>query len=351
MHLSILGIGTFLPTVTKVNADWPADVVASWRETFSPERARQLAATSPEGDGPSRVYEAMQSVAEDPFQGAVERRVMPDGMSAVDMATSAATAAMADAGVAATAIDFVLGSSFAPDLLNSPDPCGVHAMLGLRRDCFSVTVDAVCNSLQAQLSLAKGLVAQGQTGLLLQATAASRVTPMDAPMSVHFGDGASALVVGRGERRLLLGQRFETESELYRAMAITVPGGDWWDDGRPRSTALDKALARRMMPAAPDAARRLVDAVLAEAGVRHDQVQFFACHQATAWFRRVLQEYVGLSGARSFDTYAEAGTVSAANLPLVLDRARCLGLLSPGDLVVMFQGGTGATYGASLIRW
>ncbi len=278
---------------------------------------------------------------------------MPPGMTAVDMAVSAARSALVAARVEPGDVDFVFGSSFVPDIQNSPDACGVHRALSLRPDCFTLTVDAVCNSFQAQLALAEGLLARGhfKQGLLVQSAASSRVVRLDSPMSVHFGDGATAVLVGSGNRRRLLGQEFETESELYRALALTVPGGDWWEDGHVWSMPLDKVAARRMMPVAPAAARRVVSKLLRDADVSADDVGFFACHQATVWFRELIQEFVGLGHAKSYDSYKEAGSISAANLPLVLERAESAGLLSPGDLVVTFQGGTGATYGASLIRW
>jgi len=58
-----------------------------------------------------------------------------------------------------------------------------------------------------------------------------------------------------------------------------------------------------------------------------------------------------MTRARSVDTHAWAGTLSAANLPLVLNEGVSQGLLKRGDLVAMLQGGTGATYSASLYRW
>ncbi len=355
MGLSLLGLSAFLPPLVRTNDAWPKAVVDAWLQhgAFSPERATQATGVFAEGDGPRRVFEAMRALASDPFHGAVERRVMPEGMSAVDMGTVAAEGALRDAGIEPSSVDFVLGSSFAPDLQNSPDVCGLHGTLGLRRDCLVVTVDAVCNSFQAQLALAEGLLAgtRHKIGLLVQASAASRVLPMAAPLSVHFGDGASAVVVGQGERRRLIAQRFEAESDLYRAMALTVPGRHWWEEGRVVATPLDKEAARRMMPVAPDAARRLLSSALQHVGAEVDDVNFFACHQPTVWFRRVVQDHAGLTRARSLDTYPEAGTVSAANIPLVLHRARAQGLLEDGDLVAVFQSGTGATHAASLIRW
>jgi 3-oxoacyl-[acyl-carrier-protein] synthase-3 len=353
--LSLLGIGTELPPCERPNAAWPTEVVEAWvtATRFSPERARQSADVDIEAEGASAVAEAMLAHRSDPFQGAVSRHVATDGLGAVDLAAAAAEKALLDADAPRNTIDFVLGSSLVPDLLNASDACGVHAKLGLRKDCLVVAADAACNSFHSQLALAEGLLATGRfrRGLLVQAVVASRVTPMDAPFSVHFGDGASAVVVGEGERRALIAHAFEAATDLYRAMVSTVADKEWWEEGRIWATFPDRKAARRMMTDTPAAARRLLLPLLTRNGYAVDEVDFFACHQATIWFRRVIQEHVGFSRAEALDTYPEAGTISAANIPLILDRARNCDLLKPGMLVATFQGGTGATYGASLVRW
>jgi 3-oxoacyl-[acyl-carrier-protein] synthase-3 len=65
----------------------------------------------------------------------------------------------------------------------------------------------------------------------------------------------------------------------------------------------------------------------------------------------VTQETIGLSRARSVDTFATTGYLFGASIPLVLETAQHRGLLSRGDLVVLHGGGIGATYGAIVLRW
>lgn len=351
--LSLVGLGTFLPERVRTNADWPRETVNAWMQhgAFSPERAREALAA--EDDGTRATLDAMHAYTSDPFAGSVERRVMGDDMTAADMGVLAARAALRDAAIDPSAVDFLLSSAFVPDLLNTPEACGIHRALGMRDDVFVMTADAVCNSFQMQLALAEGLL-KGERfsrGLLVQTTAASRITPMAAPFSVHFGDGATAVVVERGTSRRLLAQRFESKTSIYRAMVATVPGKNWWEEGRVWATPLDKEAARRMIPETAEVARRLLHAALDDAGARPEDVGFFACHQPTVWFRKVIQEFSGLTNAASLDTYPEAGTISAGNLPLILDRARAQGLLREGMLVALFQAGTGATYGATLLQW
>ena len=68
----------------------------------------------------------MAEQARDPFQGAVERRVMPAEMSSTDMEEHAARAAIADAGIDPQTIDLVLLHTLAPECLATNTACVLH---------------------------------------------------------------------------------------------------------------------------------------------------------------------------------------------------------------------------------
>ena len=151
--------------------------------------------------------------------------------------------------------------------------------------------------------------------------------------------------------RGLLSQSHRVDGSQHRALVTTVPGGSWWDDGKPVTWPLDRKKARHMFLMLADRGKEVVVDALARLELRPEDVQFYAAHQATIWFRRVTQQHIGLTGARSADTFPWAGTLSAANIPLVLATAEAEGLLLDGDLVAMYSGGTGMTWSASILRW
>jgi 3-oxoacyl-[acyl-carrier-protein] synthase-3 len=172
------------------------------------------------------------------------------------------------------------------------------------------------------------------------------------PSSVHFGDGATAVVVGRSARnRGLLSQAHRTDGTLNRAVVCGGAGEEWWNSGPLRTRFPDREAARRMLLSICDVADGVCTEACTRAGVDRSQITFFAAHQATSWWRRVVQEHLGLSGARTLDTYPWTGSLSAANVPFVLHRAEADGILQPGDVVGLFQGGTGASYSFALLRW
>jgi 3-oxoacyl-[acyl-carrier-protein] synthase-3 len=171
------------------------------------------------------------------------------------------------------------------------------------------------------------------------------------PQSPLFGDGAAAVVVGPVPRGGLLATVHRTDGTHPRALIACVRDGRWYDGGRIVLHRGDLQAARRVFLETADRAIDVVGAALGEAGAAPDEVDFFAVHQGTPWLRRVTQESLGLTRARSVDTFATTGYLFGASIPLVLETAQRRGMLAADDLVVMHGGGVGSTYGAVVMRW
>ena len=348
-RVGLLGIASYLPPETRTNDWWPPATAERWL------RERMAAQAPPDAVTPAmaRVLAAMAQQAVDPFQGVVERRVMPSAMSAVDMEVDAAERAIASAGIDRREIDALFTHTAVPDYLLSNTACVLHRALGLAPACFAMQAEASGHSFMMQLTLAEQMIASGRArhALLVQSSAASRLLDRDDPQSPLFGDGAAAVVVGRAARGGLLATVHRTDGTYPRALIACVRDGRWYDGGRIVLHRGDLQAARRVFLETADRAIDVVGAALREAACAPDEVDFFAVHQGTPWLRRVTQESLGLTRARSVDTFATTGYLFGASIPLVLETAQRRGMLAADDLVVMHGGGVGSTYGAVVMRW
>lgn len=351
-RVGILGVGLYLPPEIRGNDWWSADLVARW------QTARRAAlpppSAPPTAPGAIRVAAALAEQAFDPFQGAVSRHVMPDGMTVLDLAESAGRAAIERAGVAPGDIDLLLTHTALPDALLGNPACQVHHRLGLPRRCFAMETTAATYSFIMQLSLAQAMIASGQarTALLVQACGATRAVDPEAAIAPLFGDGATAVVVGRTARdRGILAAVHRCDGRFPDTLIAGVPGGAWSDPGRGTLHVADPAQMREVLLATADLCKDSADAVLADAGLTTGDVGFFAIHQGTPWLRRVVQDHAGLGHARSIDTFAQTGYLFAAIQPTALALAERSGALADGDVVLITGGGTGMTYGSIAIRW
>jgi 3-oxoacyl-[acyl-carrier-protein] synthase-3 len=353
--IGIHGVGVYLPEIVRRNDHWSSAQVAAWREKAR-RRLDRIQDAFPEAprEGQRLVLEAMLRMGDDPFQGIEERRAMPSTMTAVDMQTAAARQAIERSGVRPDDIGLVMSFTLCPDFLYAPDACAVHSNLGLKRDCISLGIDSVCNSLMMQLTLAQAMIASGrvQYALLTQCSAMTRMPSSGEHYDTWFGDAATAVVVGPVQNGYgILSYSHRTEGKLHRALVCGVPGKRWFDLGEVVSYSEDHAANFDMCVNIADRSKEVADEALRSANLSHDSVDFYACHQAFLWLREVTQKVMRIEQAKSVDTFKWAGSLSAATLPLVLARGEEEGLLRAGDHVVLFQGGTGITYSSMVIRW
>lgn len=348
--VGILGVGMFLPMEVRHNDWWSAELVASWME----RRRAAPPPPSPRTEGEARVLAAMKEQALDPFQGAVERRVIAADMTALDMEEAAAREAIERGGVAAGEIDLLLTHTVVPEYWLGNPACELHARLGLPTRCFAMHVDAAAYSFLMQLGIAEAMIRAGQAryGLLVQSCAASRVIDLTDPGAPIFGDAATAVLVGpvSGSRGVLASVH-HADGTNPRSLIATVPGGRWYDEGRVTIHIGDPAQMREVFLQTADACKTSVDATLARAGHTPADVDVLCMYQGTPWLRRVVQDYAGLSRARSIETFARTGYICSALVPAGLYFALAEGQLRDDDLVVATGGGTGMTYGATAMRW
>lgn len=353
----ILGTGVFLPDEVRKNDWWPAEAVATWSDRVVSllNKVRDGGAGFELTPGVQKVIGEFDAVTkQDPFLGITERRVMAEGMVSSDMELPAAREAIAAAGIDPQQIGAVMVHAMVPDFHTFNQAAVLHNSLGLSNRAICMNADSVCNSFPVQLELAEPRANRSDRpySLLVQSSAVSRFVDPTDWFSAFMGDGATAAVVGPvPEGRGVLTTAHRVDTANARAIVTGVPGKQWYDEGRTVASIFDKAAARRMMFHVPDRGLELLTECLATTGLGADQVDFFACNQASGNMRRLTQELVGMNRARFLDSLRFAGTLSSGNATLQLHLAAKEGLIADGSLVAIYTWGTGTTSSAVLLRW
>src|ERR1700744_6119569 len=138
-----------------------------------------------------------------------------------ELATRAARQAIAEAGIAATSIDFLIfASPFSKYSIPTTAPL-IARQLGIQgRDCATLDVNSTCLSFLSGFDIAAAMIAAGRYRcvLVVSSEIASRALPWrtDPVTAGLFGDGAAAAVLTRAEpdeASYVRAVRFETHHE------------------------------------------------------------------------------------------------------------------------------------------
>lgn len=353
--VGILGLGTYLPPEVRRNDWWPSDVVARWSERSA---ARVTRGDSPDpgslAPGERRTLEAMVAIANDPFRGAVERRVIADDMTQWEMEARAAREAMQRAGIRPDEVGVLLTQTPIPEHLVINTACPTHRLLELPRRCFTLGTEAACNGFALHASLAQAMIASGQAKYVLSvhSTAMTRVNDPKEPDSAWWGDGAAAAVFGAvSDGRGLLSAVHNTDGNSWGAVVLGVPDRRWWEDGRMVIHNRNRDHTRAMLMSLVDRAGETIGQAIDEAGLTKRDVDFFASHQGTAWLTKATQAHSGLDHAKTLVTFPTFGNMTTVNIPFILAMAEREGMVRDGSIVATFSGGAGETWSSLCLRW
>jgi 3-oxoacyl-[acyl-carrier-protein] synthase-3 len=292
---------------------------------------------------------ASLSVDETDFAGACGVRtvgVFPDAATA-EFATRACRELLA-AEPAEPDVLVMVGPR-SPDVLLGSDVCRVQADSGLT-STFAFTVDGLgCTGSSAGWALGRDLLLADPAKDSVLITFASRPTGVDRvryPVTV-IGDGAYALTMVRGGRPVLRAHRMETDGsfhDLFRVDYKKVPWYEWREEcDSPDRYRFELAMHSRLRLG------RMVDEVLAGAGVTKDQVAATLMQNVTASAYTFYESLLGLPiHAVCAEHLARYGHLGAMDVVLNLDRLAAGGELTEGDLVLVLNNSPVAAWAVTL---
>jgi 3-oxoacyl-[acyl-carrier-protein] synthase-3 len=285
--------------------------------------------------------------------GIRQRHIAGPDETTATLATAAARAALADAGIKASDIDLIVLATATPDNTFPATATKVQAALGCTGG-IAFDVAAVCSGFLYALATADSLLKTGMAkrALVIGAETFSRILDWeDRTTCVLFGDGAGAVVL---------------ETQTGAAAGKDVPGiiatrlhadGSYHDmlyvDGGPSTTQTVghvRMKGREVFRHAVVNLANVLKEVLEDTGVSVEDIDWVVPHQANIRILDATAKKLGLEPEKVIVTVHTHANTSAASVPLALDTARKDGRIKPGDLVMLEAMGGGFTWGASLIR-
>jgi 3-oxoacyl-[acyl-carrier-protein] synthase III len=282
--------------------------------------------------------------------GIRRRHLAAPGELTSDLATGAAKAALAQAGLGPRDIDLIIVATTTPDQTFPATAVTVQAKLGITHGA-AFDLQAVCTGFVYALTTADSLLKAGaaKRAIVIGAETLTRLLDWtDRSTCVLFGDGAGAVVLGLDETagdRGLLASRLRSDGRFKDKLYV---------DGGPSSTGTVGHLrmhGREVFRHAVGMITDVIEDCFAATGLTVADIDWFVPHQANVRIIDASAEKLGIPSEKVVRTVADHGNTSAASIPLALSVAVADGRVRKGDLVLLEAMGGGFTWGAALVRF
>lgn len=283
----------------------------------------------------------------------IERRhfAAPDQTTS-DLATNAANAALAMAGLTGNDVDAIIVATSTSDLTFPSAATMVQAKIGNTKG-YAFDIQAVCAGFAFALTNANALIVSSQANrvLVIGAETFSRIMDWtDRSTCVLFGDGAGAVVLeaqigdGTNADRGILSTDLNSDG-THRDL-LYVDGGV-----STQTTGVLKMQGQEIFKHAVEKLAQTAHTALGKIGLGADDVDWVVPHQANIRIIKSTARKLGVGMDRVIVTVQDHGNTSAASIPLALSVGVANGQIKKGDLVVTEAIGGGLAWGAVVLRW
>jgi 3-oxoacyl-[acyl-carrier-protein] synthase III len=315
--------------------------------------------------------------------GIEQRYYAGENEGASDLALHAARSAIADAGLHAEDIDYILFNTMTPDYIFPGSGALLGAKLGipgvpaldLRQQCAAIPysfqlADALVASSAARYVLVIGAEAHAgfmpwQDWALLEgdedgvaAEAQFAKATEHRGMSILFGDGAGALVMGRREPLEagsgFIGAQVHSDGRLHSALRVEAGGfrrRPFLDNEMiERGDNIPRMNGRELFKSAVQRLPQVVRELCNTHNVALENIDWFIAHQANDRINQAVVTALGLPVEKVPSNIARYGNTSSGTIPILMDELLHEGKVKRGQLLCFMALGAGLNWGAVLMR-
>lgn len=292
---------------------------------------------------------AMVPYQNDPFRGAVARRVFAEGETSVAFEADAARRCLAQCDVNVRDIDLLVSVSFRPEHHGVGNAVFVARELGLRGAAWNLETACAGPLTALQTACAQVRAGEFERVLVTASCGYARYADPSDTTSWFMGDGAGAFLVERSRD-----QGAYLAAELVHSASTC---DTWYFELQVRDGAARVVMGatERTGPAMRESAepylRRCTEGALRKAGLHLDDVDFFVFHTPTAWFADFAATALGVARERTVSTFPHYANCGPALTCANLHYAAATGRIRPGDIVLLYAPGSVSSCACVVMRW
>lgn len=293
--------------------------------------------------------------------GIEQRHWVQPGETGASMGAEASKQALARAGVDAKDVDLIIYATLSPDFNFPGTGVFVQRILGIK-DIPCLDIRQQCTGFIYGLSVADAYIRTGmfKTILLIGSEVHSTgldVTTAGRDVTVLFGDGAGAVVIGRAtdDQHMLLSTHIHADGEEAEILWTEYPASarhprvsvEAMDERRHYPSMEGKKVFKHAVTKMPAAIKE----GLAANGLQLSDIDMMIPHQANLRINQMVGQQIGLPPEKMHNTIMKYGNTTAASIPMCMHDALELGKIKPGNLVCLVAFGAGLTWGSAFLRW
>ncbi len=290
--------------------------------------------------------------------GIEQRYIAAEDETASDLAVAAIEKLFQQHAVDPQSIDFLLYCTQTPDYPLPTTACLLQDRLGLPSSAGALDFNLGCSGFVYGLAIAQGLIHSGAAKRILLVTAETYtkyIDSSDRSLRTIFGDAAACCLIEADSQQSLWGFQFGTDGSGGDTLLVADGGSRSAADAlRPRHR---KRWPSRLYMDGPslinftvDAIPTLVHNILQASGLTMEQVDRFIMHQATRKMLEQLQLRMGVDETRMPIELADCGNTVSCTIPILIDRLRQRGQLTPGGVNMLVGFGVGWSWAGCLWR-
>ena len=291
----------------------------------------------------------------------IEERHWVENESGAELATRASKEAIERSGLEPKDIDLIIYATLSPDFNFPGTAVFVQRALGLK-DIPCLDIRQQCTGFIYGLSIADVYIKSGAFKHILVIGSEVHSTGLDIStagrdVTVLFGDGAGAVVVGRAtdDEHAILSTHIHADGAEAEILWTEYPASA----RNPRISA--EAMAERkhypvmngkkvFKHAVTRMPQAIMEGMIAN-GLKLDDIDMLIPHQANLRINQMVAQMIGLPAEKTHNNIQKYGNTTAASIPICMHEAIALGKIKPGNLVCLVAFGAGLTWGSVFLRY
>ena len=294
------------------------------------------------------------------------------------MSVAAARQALEEAGMQPEELELIIAATLTPDQILPPLSCEVQRELGAV-NAAAYDLCAACSGFVFALNTAQAYIQSGMYHniLIIGAETLSKLMDWsDRSTCVLFGDGAGAAVITAEEEGIFAGiqgsdgakgavlacggrplehpfisQKAGAADAGYQADTMDTVSEAGPETGRNAGYPYVRMNGQEVYKFAVRTVPKCISQALEQAQWQPQDISLFLLHQANQRIIEAVAKRLKQPMEKFPVCLEECGNISAASVPVLLDRVNKAGRLKRGDRIVLAGFGAGLTWGAVALNW